>query len=209
VIVRSAAVAFGLVTLLIGRSDAQDSRLQSKLDPPTYAVIQALLDSAKRAKLPVKSIEDRALEGAGSGVTDEAIIAGVRKFTAQLGIAYTTLGPDAKGEELRAAVSAIDAGIPPRDLMRVRRAAAKGRTITTACTVLADIAGRGVPPAAASDDVVKLLDAKIKDPDLMTFGRWVRQDIEKGADPTTAAKVRAQGMVTAAGGRMTTPRGSR
>jgi len=206
--VRSAAVAFGFLTLLAGRSAAQSSRLQSKLDPPTYAVIQALLDSAKRAKLPVSSIEDRALEGAGSGATDEAIIAGVRKFTVQLGIAFTTLGPDAKGEELRAAVSAIDAGIQPRDLLRVRRATPKGRTITAACTVLADIAGRGVPPAAASDDVVKLLDAKIKDPDLMTFGRWVRQDIEKGADPTTAAKVRAQGLVTAAGGRMTGPRGS-
>lgn len=206
--VRRAASAVGFVTLLATPLLAQDSRLQSKLDAPTYAVIQALLDSARRAKLPVRSIEDRALEGAGSGVSDDAIIAGVRKFTVQLGVAYKTLGPDAKGEELRAAVSAIDAGIPPRDLMRVRRAAAKGRTITTACTVLADIAGRGVPPAAASDVVVKLLDAKIKDADLLTFGRWVRQDIEKGADPTTAAKVRAQGLVTAAGGRITGPRGS-
>ena len=207
-IVRRVWLALGFGTLVAAPSPAQEPRLQAKLDAPTYAVIHALIDSARKAKLPVTSIEDRALEGAGSGATDEAIIAGVRKYTAQLGVAYTTLGPDAKGEELRAAVSAIDAGIPPRDLMRVRRAAAKGRTITTACTVLADIAGRGVPPAAASDVVVKLLDAKIKDPDLMTFGRWVRQDIEKGADPTTAAKARAQGLVTAAGGRITAPKSS-
>ena len=132
---------------------AQATRLQSRFDPPTYKALQIILDSAKKAKLPTKLIEDNALEGASSGVPGDSIILAVRKFTRQLGIASAALGPSAPPAELRAAVSAIDARVPVGDLRRIRRAAPK-RSITTALTVLSDIVGRGVPIATSSDLVV-------------------------------------------------------
>jgi hypothetical protein len=163
-------------------------------------VLHALIDSARRAKLPAKLIEDNALEGAIAGVPGDSVIRGVRSFVRQLGVAKATLGSAAAAGELRAAVGAIDAGIPVGDLKRIRRAAPK-RSIATALTVLSDIANRGVPQATSADLVVSLLSHNVKDADLLTFGRWVKQDIEKGGNPSAAATARANGFITAAGGR--------
>jgi len=189
-----------MLAVLAHDLDAQASPLQSRVDAPTYAVLRALIDSARQAKLPAKLIEDNALEGAIAGVPGDSVIRGVRTFVRQLGVARATLGPAAAAGELRAAVSAIDAGLPLGDLKRIRRAAPK-RSIATALTVLSDIANRGVPLATSADLVVSLLNHSVKDADLLTFGRWVRQDIEKGGNPSAAATARASGLITAAGGR--------
>ena len=200
--VRLLALIAGVACPVFAQSS---SRLQSRFDSATYAALRRLIDSARKAKLPAPLIEDNALEGASSGVSGDSILAGVRRFTRQLGLAQGALGPDAKPGELRSAVSAIDAGIPVGDLKRIRRAAPK-RSIATALTVLSDIANRGVPLPTSSDLVVSLLSANVKDSDLMTFARWVRQDIEKGGNPSTSAVARANGFITAAGrGQSTAP----
>lgn len=202
-IVRRAAFVIVFASLSAGSSRAQNVRLQSRFDSTTYAALQVIIDSAKKARLPTKLIEDNALEGASSGAAGDSIIIAVRQFTKQLATAKATLGPTASPDELRAAVSAIDARIPAGDLKRIRRAAPK-RSITTALTVLSDIAGRGVPLPTSSDLVVSLLSHKVKDTDLLTFARWVKQDIEKGGNPSTAATARANAFITAAGGRTPT-----
>jgi hypothetical protein len=200
VIVRRAALVIAIASVSISSLPAQAVRLQSRFDPTTYAALEVIIDSAKKSKLPTKLIEDNALEGASSGAPGDSIIIAVRQFTKQLAIASATLGPGASPDELRAAVSAIDARIPAGDLKRIRRAAPK-RSITTALTVLSDIAGRGVPLPTSSDLVVSLLSHKVKDTDLLEFGRWVKLDIEKGGNPSTAATARASAFITAAGGR--------
>lgn len=199
-IVRRVALVILLASLSGTMLQAQAVRLQSRFDPTTYAALRVIIDSAKKAKLPARLIEDNALEGASSGVPGDSIVLAVRNFTRQLGTASAALGPTASPDELRAAVSAIDARVPVGDLKRIRRAAPK-RSITTALTVLSDIAGRGVPISTSSDLVVSLLSHKVKDADLLTFGRWVKQDIDKGGDPSTAAAARANGFITAARGR--------
>jgi hypothetical protein len=200
---RRTALAILIATFPAAALGAQTNRLQSRVDAATYRALQTIIDSARKAKLPVRLIEDNALEGASSGAPGDTIVAAVRQFTKQLMTAHLTLGPSATADELRAAVGAIDARIPLGDLKRIRRAAPR-RQITTALTVLSDIAGRGVPASTSSELVVSLLSHKVKDADLLTFGRWVRQDIEKGADPATAAAARASGFITAAGGRSNT-----
>jgi hypothetical protein len=200
---RRTALAIIIAALPAGSLRSQTSRLQTRVDAATYESLKVIIDSARKARLPVKLIEDNALEGASSGAPGDTIIAAVRQFTKQLATARATLGLSATPDELRAAVGAIDARIPLGDLKRIRRAAPK-RSITTALTVLGDITGRGVPISTSSNLVVSLLSHKVKDADLLTFGRWVRQDIEKGADPTTAATARANGFITAAGGRSNT-----
>jgi hypothetical protein len=199
VMVRRAAVVVMLASLSAGLLSAQTVRLQSRVDPQTYAALRMIIDSAKKAKLPTKLIEDNALEGASSGASGSSIVSAVRQFTKQLTIASATLGPAASADELRAAVSAIDARIPVGDLKRIRRAASK-RSITTALTVLSDIAERGVPLPTSSDLLVSLLSHKVKDTDLLTFARWVNQDIEKGGNPSKSASARANALITASKG---------
>ena len=200
------AILLTALPLAAARAQSQPAnRLQSRFDAATYATLKTIIDSARKAKLPVKLIEDNALEGASSGASGDTIVAAVRQFTKQLVVAQTTLGLAASAAEMRAAVGAIDARVPTGDLKRIRRAA-PGRPITVALTVLSDIVGRGVPISTSSDLVVSLLSHRVKDADIYTFDRWVRQDIEKGANPATAAAARANGFITAAGGRSDSPR---
>jgi hypothetical protein len=179
---------------------AQEARLQSRMDANTYGIVRALIDSAKRVGLPAKPIEDKALEGASAGAAGPVIVSTVRAFTRELGVVSKALGKQATIDELRAGVGAIDAGVPARDLARLHKAAdPKDRSIATALTVLGDIVVRGVPVATASNLVISLLRARVKDAELLDFDRAVRSDISHGADPATSASARAKGTILAFG----------
>jgi len=179
---------------------AQEARLQSRMNASTYNAVRAIIDSARKAGLPPRPIEDKALEGSSAGAADSVIIATIHAFTTQLGAVSKTLGRRATTDELRAGVGAIDAGVPSRDLMRIHAAAdPKERSIATALTVLGDVVVRGVPVATASNLVISLLRARVKDPQLLDFDRAVRLDISHGADPATAASARAKGTILAFG----------
>lgn len=175
-------------------ASAQDHRLESRMDATTYRSVRAIVDSAKKAGLPTRPIEDKALEGASAGATGAVIVSAIRVFTVQLGTASSALGREATIDELRAAVGAIDAGVPARDLIRIR-ASAEDRSIATALTVINDIVVRGVPVATATNLVISLLRARVKDAELLDFDRAVRSDIANGADPATAAAARARGTI--------------
>jgi hypothetical protein len=179
---------------------AQEVPLQSRLDAETYAAVRAIVDSARKAGLPARPIEDKALEGASAGAADDVIVAATRAFTTQLGAAARALGRKASTDELRAGVGALSAGVPARDLVRIAAAAdPKDRSTATALTVLGDIVMRGVPVATASNLVISLLRAKVKDPELLEFDRAVRSDVNHGADPASAASARAKGTILAFG----------
>src|SRR5689334_8578369 len=108
-----------LMLAAAARAGAQEARLQSRMDPDTYRAVHAIIDSAKKAGLPTRPIEDKALEGASAGAASDVIISTTRTFTSQLGTVQRTLGKKTKSDELRAGVSALDAGVPTRDLMRI------------------------------------------------------------------------------------------
>ena len=113
----------------------------------SYAVIHALIDSARQAKLPTKS--DRRSRARGCERRREWRRNHRRRppVHGATGRPRTcTLGPYATAGELRAAVSAIDARIAPRDLKSDSAGPRPSRrSIDQRCTVLSDIAGRGVP----------------------------------------------------------------
>ena len=175
---------------------AQDARLQARMDAETYHAVRVIIDSAKRAGLPTRPIEDKALEGSSARAPGPVIVSAIRVFTVQLGTASSVLGTQATIDELRAAVGAIEAGVPSRDLIRIRASAEpKERSIATALTVINDIVVRGVPVATATNLVISLLRARVRDSELLDFDRAVRSDIAQGADPTTAAAARAKGFI--------------
>ena len=196
-------LGLAVAALLLGVSltaTAQDARLQSRMDVDTYHAVRVIIDSAKKAGLPTRPIEDKALEGASAGANPQIIVSAIRVFTVQLGTASSALGRQATTDELRAAVGAIDAGLPARDLIRIHDAAEpRDRSIATALTVASDIVVRGVPVATATNLVISLLRARVKDAELLDFDRAVRSDISHGADPSTAASARAKGTILAFG----------
>jgi hypothetical protein len=175
---------------------AQDVRLQARLDKPTMTAVNAIVDSARIAKLPTAPLIDKALEGAAKGFDGQIIITAVRQLAVRMGSAKRVLGPVVTADEIKAGAGAIDAGVSVRDLARLRAASDK-RAVTMPLAVLQDLIGQAVPIPTATDLVVQLAKAGVKDPDFTLFQRNVRADIDHGADPTVAATTRARGLLAA------------
>ncbi|HEX4681705.1 MAG TPA: hypothetical protein VH277_03290 [Gemmatimonadaceae bacterium] len=188
------SIALALAFVAGRRAAAQDARLEARLDKPTYAAVNAIVDSARLAKLPTAPLVDKALEGAAKGFDGTRITSAVHQTMLRMGSARRTLGPSASADEIKAASSALDAGVSERDLARLRTASGR-RPLTMRLTVLTDLIGRQVPIPTATELVVQLARSGVKDPDLTMFQRNVRADIDHGADPAAAATTRARGLV--------------
>jgi hypothetical protein len=192
--VRLAAAALLLVAPALAAQGTSDARLASRLDKPTFASVTAIIDSARRAKLPTDPLYDKALEGAAKGSDGVKIVAAVRGLSGRMVLARRSLGPSATPNEIKAASTAIEAGVSSSALARLKAASGK-RPITMPLAVLTDLIGRDVPIATASNLVVQLARAGVKDPELALFQRNVRGDIDRGADPSAAAQTRARGLL--------------
>jgi hypothetical protein len=194
------------VALLLVRSvaDAQDSRLATRLDKPTFVAVNAIVDSARVAKLPTAPLVDKALEGAAKGSDGQKIIAAVHQLSIRMGSAKRALRASASADEIKAAAGALDAGVSVHDLALVSAASGK-RPVTMPLTVLVDLIERRVPIATATNLVVQLARSGVKDSELALFQRNVRVDVDRGADPTVAATTRARGLVLRANGGGTKP----
>lgn len=173
---------------------AQDTRLAQRLDKPTYVAVNAIVDSARVAKLPTAPLVDKALEGAAKGSDGQKIVLAVHQLSVRMTSARHVLGTTSTPDEIKAAATALDNGVSERDLERVKSAGGK-RPVTMPLAVLTDLIGRQVPIATATSLVVQLAKSGVKDPDLALFQRNVRADIDRGADPTVAATTRARGLV--------------
>jgi len=197
-VARSSLFAAFFVGALAVPVVAQDARLAARLDKPTYAAVNAIVDSARHAKLPTAPLVDKALEGAAKGFDGVRITSAVHQTMLRMGSAKRVLGSTASADEIKAASVALDAGVSTRDLARLRNVSGK-RQITMPLTVLADLIGRQVPIPTATDVVLQLARSGVKDGDLALFQRNVRADIDHGADPAAAATTRARGLVLRGG----------
>ena len=182
------AVSFGFAQ----QAPAQDHKLD-RLDPETRSAVSVLIDSARLIKIPTAPLVDKALEGVAKGSDRTTIVTAVRRLSTELTQARRVLGPSSSTDELRAAATALHAGVSPLDLAKLHASAPK-RALTMPLAVLTDLVTRDVPVDTASRIVVTLIKAGVHDPDLTLFQRNVRMDIERGADPTTAATTRARGI---------------
>ena len=201
----SAVVASAIFTCSVPIAAAlaqqSDGARLARLDDATRAVVIALVDSARAARLPTDPLVGRALEGAKKGAAGDHIISAVRGLSAELRSAQSALGAGASPAEITAGASALNAGLQPRDLARVRAAAthAKRKHVTMPLTVATDLVARAVSPVTAADVVLSLTRAGLRDDELTAFQRNVRADIDRGADPGAAAQTRARGAILRAG----------
>ena len=190
--------ALVVLTLAARATSGQDPRLAQRLDKPTYVAVNAIVDSARIAKLPTAPLVDKALEGAAKGSDGQKIVAAVHQLSLRMAVSRRALGSSSTGDEIKAAATALGAGMSERDLQRLRVASGK-RQVTMPLAVAIDLIGRDVPAATASNLVIQFARSGVKDADLSLFQRNVRADIDRGADPTVAATTRARGLVLRSG----------
>lgn len=188
-----------LAVLLVGSAfrstEAQDPRLSNRLDAPTRKALAAIVDSARAQGIPVEPLMEKVYQGLAMGADGTRIVVAVRSLTFEMGNAHRVLGAVATTDELKAAASAVHAGVPAVELGKMKKQSGLRRSLTLPFTVLADIVSRGVPVAAATNAIKSLVGAGAKDKDISDFQRNVSVDIEKGAQPAAAAETRAKGAV--------------
>jgi len=188
-----------LAVLLVGSAfrstEAQDPRLSNRLDAPTRKALSAIVDSSRAQGIPVEPLMEKVYQGLAMGADGSRIVVAVRSLTFEMGNAHRVLGAVATTDELKAAASAVHAGVPAVELGKMKKQSGLRRSLTLPFTVLADIVSRGVPVAAATNAIKSLVGAGAKDKDISDFQRNVSVDIEKGAQPAAAAETRAKGAV--------------
>ena len=189
-----ASLALVALALAAPAARAQDPRLAARLDKPTLVAVNAIVDSARVAKLPTAPLVDKALEGAAKGSDGPNIVVAVHALSLRMTTARRVLGASGNSDEIKAAATALDAGVAEHDLARLHAAAGKHR-VTMPLAVLTDLIGREVPVPTATSIVIQLEKSGVKDPELALFQRNVRADIDRGADPAVAAQTRARGLV--------------
>ena len=188
-----------LAILLVGSAfrstEAQDPRLSNRLDAPTRKALFAIVDSARAQGIPVEPLMEKVYQGLAMDADGSRIVVAVRSLTFEMGNAHRVLGAVATTDELKAAASAVHAGVPAVELGKMKKQSGLRRSLTLPFTVLADIVSRGVPVAAATNAIKSLVGAGAKDKDISDFQRNVSVDIEQGAQPAAAAETRAKGAV--------------
>ncbi len=172
---------------------AQDPRTLPKLDTPTRAAILALVDSARAQGIPVDPLMEKMYQGLAMGADGPRIVIAVRSLAFEMASAQKAMGTVASPDEIKAAASAMHAGVPAVELGKLKKQSGLRRSLTLPFTVLADIVSRGVPVSTAANAIRSLMGAGAKDKDINDFQRNVKVDIEQGAPPGAAAEARAKG----------------
>ena len=185
-------ITVALVGAALAQAGAQDPRIGNRLDAPSITALRALVDSARAQGLPIEPLVEKMNEGMAKGADGPLIVTAVRKLTLEMASAHRALGTVATADELKAAASAMHAGVPAVELGKMKKQSGLRRSLTLPFTVLADIVSRGVPVEAGVNAIRSLVGAGAKDEDLSKFQRNVSVDIEKGAPPAAAAETRAK-----------------
>lgn len=191
------------VLIVASPAAAQDSRLSSRLDARTAALVTRVLDSARAQALPTEPLVQKALQGAAKRAPAERIVAAVRELHGELFLSRASLGVRSTEAELVAGAGALHAGITAATLTRVRGARGN-QSATVAIGTLADLVARGVPVDAAASAILALAGRGASDADIVAFSNQVGRDIAAGAPPAVAARVRSGG---SPGARPATPPG--
>lgn len=185
------ALALAAILAAVPTLEAQDARLDARLDATTRMAVAALVDSARAAGLPTEPIVDKALEGATKRASGDRIVTALRNLTADLRAARLALGPAAPDGDVIAGAGAIRAGAGRETLERIKGVRGKAG-LSVPLAVLSDLVARGVPVDTAANVILHLARGGASDADYTGLERGVARDIGAGAPPGAAAAVRAR-----------------
>ncbi|MFS8636711.1 MAG: hypothetical protein FWJ74_01405 [Gemmatimonadota bacterium] len=194
-LVRTGCVHVILAGVLAAQEvNAQDARLQQRLDPPTAAAVAALVDSASALGLPTEPLVQKALEGQSKGATGDAIVAAVRALVRDLAIAREALGDDVGPDALSLAAAALDAGVAPSHLERLRLHRSQA-AFPAGLAGVVYLTLRGVPAEQSVDLIAAMLDARLSEAEFASLQRMVERDLRAGVPPARAAAVRTRALI--------------
>jgi hypothetical protein len=154
------------VLWLGGEAGAQARPPGGRLDAPTQAALQAVLDAARGDSVPVSALEDKALEGIAKQVPLPRIEAALRQLLGELREARALLRAGQERGALAdadvvAAGDALRRGVPAAEVTALRRAVPVSTGLMIPLTVLGDLVQRGIPAAQAREVIVALLGAGV------------------------------------------------
>jgi hypothetical protein len=144
---------------------AQDPRLQGRLDAATLHSVTVYIDSSRADGIPQEPLVQKALEGASKGATGDRILAAVRNLGATMRTAREALGSASSEREIIAGAAALRAGAAPDGLANLRRA--RGDNLEVPLAVLADLVGLGVQVESAYRSVLDLARNRAPDADFI------------------------------------------
>lgn len=192
---RCIGIALLTSSLFCGALAAQvDQRLLGRLTPRAIDSVTVLAQQATAHSLPVEPLIQKALEGQSKGASEALILGAVEGLLGRLEAASVALGDRASEAELVAAAGALHLGVTTETLKSVVSAYGD-QSLAQPLVVLTDMIRKGVALETASTVIVQLVEARIDVAGLQRFRRLVERDIDQGAAPSDAAKVRARGVL--------------
>jgi hypothetical protein len=201
-----AALLLAVSTTADAQSGRRGTAIPDRLAFGTRANIQALADSLDAERLPSFAILDKAAEGALKGADDSRILTAVRALASRLRSGRQLLGPRASDNELLAVSNALYAGVSEQAIMRLataQRARDASVPLTSALSIVAELASSSVPADLALSSVEALLARGARDGELAAFRVAVDREIRGGVSPREAT---AEGLKRALGNLTRTPR---
>jgi len=186
-------LVLGLTSASIAQ--AQEPRLQGKLDPAVAHAVEAQLDSARADHVPADPLIRKALEGRTKGADGDRIVAAVRALRFALVSARAALGAAAADAEIVSGANALRAGISSQHLVSLRRN--RDGALSVPLDIMTDLVARGVKPTDAAVAVERLVRHGRNDADLVRLREQIDQDIRTGLAPQAALDRRLAGVPAA------------
>jgi hypothetical protein len=183
-----------LGSLAVSEVAAQERpTLESRLEPQTLAELRPILATARADSVPLRALEDKALEGAAKRVPSPRIVAAVRQLGAELRDARRLLRDAAvdvvlTDGEIGAAADARRRGVPATAIAALRRNALPSASLLVPLTVLGDLVQRGVPAEEAEAAVEQLLAAGVPPEQIAEIPARVDVALRVGAPPLDALR---------------------
>lgn len=127
-----------------------------RFDSATVVALRALFDSAAAHRLPVKSLINKANQGAAYSVSGKRIVQSVREHFTALVDARAALGENATDSELDTGADALKKGADGKVLQEIRKTRTTRGSAVNALVVLTDLMERGIQTNKARDAILSL-----------------------------------------------------
>lgn len=171
-----------------GARVGMDPRIAARLDAETGGQVTELIDAARRSRLPVEPLVQKALEGASKRAPGPSIVRAVRDLSGRLLEARQILGEHVPEGEITAAAHALRAGLHPAALRRLHERRGGGRSsLIASLAVFQELRGLRVRADTAQLAVVALQDAGVSPEQIAEFQREVARQIAVGGQPALVA----------------------
>lgn len=195
------ALAAAVVPLAAQEGDPRLDRIRAELPEPAAEQIQARIEEARTAGLPVEALLDKAVEGIAKRIPAPRIAGAVDQLAQELERARDLLrdGVPAPPTDVAAVADAMRRGVPESAIRRLAERAGPEEPTALAVHTMGDLMDRGVP----ADQAVAVLEAwrgrGARRTELRELSGAVERLIQQGVLPGQAAAAVADHMRRAAG----------